>query len=128
MTRSRVVITGLGAVTALGSSVKSLWEGLLAGRSGIRRITHFDASNLPCQIAGEIPDFDPQDFMDRKDARRIPRCVQIAVASAVQAVNDAGLPDTMPEPERSSGLFGTAVGGFDNLKSLQDSGKLDEIL
>jgi 3-oxoacyl-[acyl-carrier-protein] synthase II len=115
VTRKRVVITGMGAVSSLGSSVSALWRGLLEGRSGIRRITLFDASGLPCQIAGEIPDFEPADFMERKEARRLPRSTQIAIASAVQAVADANLPEIMPEPERSGVIFGTAVGGFDNL-------------
>ncbi len=113
MTRPRVVITGLGAVTPLGSSVDLLWQGLLAGRSGIRRITQFDPSCLPCQIAGEIPDFDVALYMDRKEARRVPRSAQIALASAIQAVRDAGLPETMAEPERSGVVFGTAIGGLD---------------
>jgi 3-oxoacyl-[acyl-carrier-protein] synthase II len=113
MTRPRVVITGIGAVTPLGSSVDLLWEGLLAGRSGIRRITQFDASCMPCQIAGEIPDFDVALYIDRKEARRVPRSSQIALASAMQAVQDAGMPDTMTDPERSGVVFGTAIGGLD---------------
>lgn len=117
MDRKRVVITGLGAVTALGSSVKKLWDGLVNGHSGIRRITHFDPSALPCQIAGEIPDFDPTEYMKRKEARRLPRSTQIAVGAAVQAVDDAGFPPVMPEPERTGLVFGTAMGGIDNLIS-----------
>ncbi len=69
---TRVVITGLGAVSPLGASLEQYWDGLLQGRSGVRRITQFDASNLPCQIAGEIPDFDVEMYMDRKEARRTP--------------------------------------------------------
>jgi beta-ketoacyl-acyl-carrier-protein synthase II len=111
--RPRVVVTGIGSITPLGNSVTQLWQGLLAGRSGIRRITQFDASDLPCQIAGEIPDFKPEDFVDRKVARRFPRSAQIALASAVQAVDDARLSDTMPNPERSGVIFGTAIGGLD---------------
>ncbi len=114
MTHSRVVITGLGAVTPLGSSIEKFWGGLKAGKSGIRRITMFDPSELPCQIAGEIPDFDPKDFMDRKMARRFPRAAQIALASAVQAVQDAGLPEPMPNPERTGVYFGTAIGALDS--------------
>src|SRR5512139_3476001 len=106
--RTRVVITGLGAVSPLGNTLKDLWDGWMEGRSGIRRITRFDASELPCQIGGEIPDFNPDDYLDRKEARRIPRSSQIALASAMQAVRDAALPETMPEPERSGVLFGTA--------------------
>jgi beta-ketoacyl-acyl-carrier-protein synthase II len=112
-TNHRVVITGVGVVTALGSSKRQFWEGLLAGKSGIRRITQFDASDLPCQIAGEIPDFDAGKFMDRKEARRNSRSAQIALAAAIQAVDDAGLPETMKEPEDSGVIFGTAIGGFE---------------
>jgi beta-ketoacyl-acyl-carrier-protein synthase II len=96
--------------------VDSFWEGLLQGRSGIRRITHFDAQSLPCQIAGEIPDFEPEDYLDRKEIRRMPRSAQIALAAAMQAVRDAGLPDRMPEPERAGVVFGTAIGGIDRIE------------
>lgn len=113
MKGNRVVITGLGAITVLGSSVPVFWENLLKGKSGIRRITQFDASNMPCQIAGEIPDFDPGQYMDRKEARRISRAAQIALAAAIQAVADAGLPEQMPEPERAGVVFGTAIGGYE---------------
>ncbi len=115
MSKPRVVVTGLGAVSVLGSSVQLLWEGLLAGRSGIRRITQFDASELPCQIAGEIPDFDPEKYIERKEARRLSRSAQIALGAAVQAMADAGLPDTMPEPERAGVVVGTAIGGIDKV-------------
>jgi len=113
--RTRVVITGMGAVSPLGNTLKDLWDGWMEGRSGIRRITRFDASALPCQIAGEIPDFNPDDYLDRKEARRIPRSSQIALAAAMQAVMDASLADTMPEPERAGVLFGTAMGGVDRM-------------
>ena len=115
MSRPRVVISGVGAVTPLGSSVPLMWEGLLAGRSGIRRITQFDASQLPCQIAGEIPDFEPNQYMERKEARRFPRSAQIALAAARQAVEDAGLPAEMTEPERSGVVYGTTIGGADRI-------------
>lgn len=113
--RRRVVITGIGAISPLGSSVQQLWEGWLQGRSGIRRITQFDPSDLPCQIAGEIPDFDPDQYLDRKEGRRIPRSGQIALAAAIQAVQDAGLPETMPDGERAGVVFGTAIGGADKI-------------
>ena len=112
-TRKRVVVTGLGAITPLGSSVAQFWDGIINGRSGVRRITQFDASNLPCQIAGEIPDFNPENYINRKEARRTPRCGQIAVAAAMQAITDAGLPQTMPDEERSGVVLGTGMGGFD---------------
>ncbi len=113
MTRPRVVVTGLGAVTPLGSGVERFWDGLVAGRSGVRRITQFDASHLPCQVAGEIPDFDPLQFMDRKEARRFPRVTQIALAAAREAVQDAGLPTPLSDPTRAGVVFGTAIGGLD---------------
>jgi 3-oxoacyl-[acyl-carrier-protein] synthase II len=108
-----VVITGLGAVSPLGASLEQYWDGLMQGRSGIRRITQFDASEMPCQIAGEVPDFNVELYMDRKEARRTARAAQFALAAAIQAVEDAGLPEQMPEPERSGVLYGTAVGGGD---------------
>jgi 3-oxoacyl-[acyl-carrier-protein] synthase II len=115
MKRPKVVITGLGAITPLGSSVDLLWEGLVNCHSGVRRITQFDASDLPCQIAGEIPDFEAEQYLEKKEARRIARSAQIALASAIQAVRDAGLPETMAEPERSSVVFATAIGGVDRV-------------
>jgi 3-oxoacyl-[acyl-carrier-protein] synthase II len=111
----RVVITGMGAVSVLGTGLHVFWEGLLAGRSGIRKITQFDASTFPCKIAGEVPDFDPGQFMDRKEARRVPRSTQMALAAARMAVEDSGLPIPLPEPERSGVSFGTAIGGIDRI-------------
>lgn len=115
MTARRVVITGMSAITPLGASLQKLWEGLLSCKSGIQRITQFDASGLPCQIAGEINDFDPTAYLDRKEARRIPRVAQISLAAAMDAVRDAGLPDVMQEPERAGVVFGTAIGGVDRV-------------
>jgi beta-ketoacyl-acyl-carrier-protein synthase II len=113
MKKPRVVITGLGAITPLGQTLEGFWNNLLEGRSGIRKITQFDASGLPCQIAGEIPDFNPTDYLEKKEARRFARSSQIALAAAMKAAEDAGLPATMPEPERSSVYFGTGIGGLD---------------
>lgn len=126
MRQPRVVITGLGVISVLGFSAKALWESLLEGRSGISRITSFDASELPCQIAGEIPDFNPENYMPRKEARRLPRSSQMALASAMGAIADAGLPEVLPEPERSGVAFGTAIGGidtvYDNIELLREEG------
>ena len=112
MNRKRVVITGIGAITSLGCSPQLFWEGLLAGRSGVGRITQFDPKDYPCQIAGEAVDFEPTDYMEKKDARRMPRSAQFSIAATRQAVQDAGLPETMPEPERSGVVFGTAIAGI----------------
>jgi 3-oxoacyl-[acyl-carrier-protein] synthase II len=113
MTRKRAVITGLGAISPVGSTIDDFWGNLLAGRSGIRKITQFDASGLPCQVAGEIPDFNPTDYLDKKEARRLARSAQIALAAAMTAVEDAGLPEKMPQPERTAVYFGTGIGGLD---------------
>lgn len=111
--RTRVVITGVGAVTCLGQDPSSLWEGLLAGRSGIRKISLIDVSGLPCQIAGEIPDFDPATFMPAKEARRMARNSQMALASAMEAVEDAKIAPSLNDPERVGVYFGTAIGGME---------------
>jgi len=113
--RPRVVVTGVGAITSLGTTIDEFWGSLLAGRSGIRRITQFDASGLPCQIAGEIPNFEVSNYLDHKEARRIPRSSQIALAAAIQAVKDADLAETMPYPERAAVVYGTAIGGIDRV-------------
>ena len=115
MKEPQVVITGLGAITPIGNSVKSYWDRLRSGCSGIRRITQFDATDYPCQIAGGVSDFNATAYMDRKDARRITRSSQFALAVATQAVSDAGLPNTMPDPERVGVVFGTAIGGIDSI-------------
>jgi beta-ketoacyl-acyl-carrier-protein synthase II len=107
------VITGIGATTPLGSNVDKFWEDLLAGRSGIRRIQSFDASGMPCQIAGEIPDFEPTDYIPAKEARRMSRSSQIALAAVQMAVQDAGVEDSMADPERVGVSVGTAVGGIE---------------
>lgn len=115
--RTRVVLTGIGAISPLGSNAESLWNGCINGRSGVRNIRSFDASNLSCQIAGEIPDFEPLDYMDKKFARRIPRSGQIALAAAIQAVEDANLPPEMEDKERAGVVFGTTIGGLDYLEN-----------
>jgi beta-ketoacyl-acyl-carrier-protein synthase II len=113
MKGSRVVITGMGVVSVVGTGLQAYWEALKAGKSGIRRITQFDASKFPCQIAGEVPDFVVENFMDRKEARRVPRSAQFGFAAAKLAMEDAGLPTPLPEPERGGVAFGTAMGGLD---------------
>ena len=87
----RVVITGAGIVGPLGNDVETAWRRLVAGESGIGRITRFDPSHVTSQIAGEVKDFDPADFMDRRAARRMDAYSQYAVAAARPAVSDAGL-------------------------------------
>jgi 3-oxoacyl-[acyl-carrier-protein] synthase II len=87
----RIVVTGMGVISPLGVGIEPFWEGLAAGRSAIGRISHFDPSGFPCQIAGEVPGFAPQEFMDAKEARRMSRSSLFAVAAARMAVAAAGL-------------------------------------
>ncbi|MEW6566980.1 MAG: beta-ketoacyl-ACP synthase II [Chloroflexota bacterium] len=111
--RVRVVITGLGLVTPLGLDLNQIWQALLGGRSGIRRVTQFDASGLPCQIAGELTEYQPEDYFPAKEARRLSRCSQIALVAAQKAATDAGLITPFPHPERVGVYFGTAMGGLE---------------
>jgi 3-oxoacyl-[acyl-carrier-protein] synthase II len=113
MSNRRVVITGMGAVSVLGTGLRKFWEGLIAGRSGIRKITQFDASALPCQIAGEVPDFNPEEFLERKEARRMARSSQMALAAAKMALEDAGISLPVQEKERTGVSFGTSIGGLE---------------
>ena len=89
--RKRVVITGMGAITPLGKSVGEFWEGLVSGRSGIGPITLCDPSPYPCQIAGEVPNFDPGEYINPKEARRLARFSQLSIAASTMAVKDANL-------------------------------------
>jgi len=121
MDRVRVVITGLGTINPLGNSVTDFWQNLTSGKSGITRITHFDPSDMPCHIAGEVKNFDANEYMDRKTARHVPRSTQFAVAASRQALMDAGLNYPFKEPERVGVLLGTGIGGVDNILSAYDT-------
>jgi len=111
--QNRVVITGLGVITPIGSELDTFWQALLDGKSGVRRITQFDPEDLPCQIAGEIPDFDPTDHMLAKYARRMSRSSQLALVTAKKAIADSELPNPLPDAERVGVYFGTAIGGLE---------------
>ena len=124
--RSRVVVTGLGAVTPLGNDVPTLWEGLLAGRSGIGPITLFDPSHLEVRIAAEVKDFDPVALFGRRQARRNDRFTLFALEAARQAVDDAGLEFEGEDGWDVGVLIGSAIGGIltllENYDALQTSG------
>jgi 3-oxoacyl-[acyl-carrier-protein] synthase II len=109
----RVVITGLGLLTPLGSDLETVWADLLAGKSGIRRVTQFSPDGLPCQIAGEIPDYKPEDHFPAKEVRRLSRASQVAMVAARKAVADSRLPLPLVKPERVGVYFGTAIGGLE---------------
>jgi 3-oxoacyl-[acyl-carrier-protein] synthase II len=114
MEKKRVVITGLGAVTPVGLDVDSTWHNLLAGKSGVRRITHFDPTNFPAQLSGEVPDFDPRAYMSKVEARRMGRFSQLAVAAALQATEDARLADAKLDTQRAGVVLGNGIGGLPN--------------
>jgi 3-oxoacyl-[acyl-carrier-protein] synthase II len=109
----RVVITGMGAITPLGLTVADFWAGLKAGQSGVGLITRFDTENFGTKIGAEVKGFNPADFMDRKEARRMDRYTQYAVAAARQAWADAGLTEAAIDPERGGVYFGSGIGGME---------------
>ena len=111
----RVVITGLGAISPLGHTVAEYWDGLTHGRSGIGLITQFDPAEYPTHIAGEVKNFDVTHWMNIKEARRIGRASQLAIATANEALKDSGLGMPFPEDlqEETGVLIGTAMGNFD---------------
>ena len=108
----RVVITGLGVVSPIGIGWQKFFDNLIAGKSGIGRITHFDPSAYSCQIAGQVPDFDPGQFMDRKEARKLVRFIQFAIAAAKLAVADAKLEITESNANEVGVLIGSGIGGI----------------
>jgi 3-oxoacyl-[acyl-carrier-protein] synthase II len=113
----RVVVTGMGMLTALGKDVASTWEGMVAGRSGVATITLFDPERLECRIAGEVKDFDSSHVLDKKDQRRTDRYIQFGLVAARQAMDQAGLPARLEgtEAERTGVIFGTGLGGVGTL-------------
>ena len=103
----------MGVVTALGSDLETFWSNLVAGKSGVSRVEAFDASEFPTQVAAEVKDFNPENYMDKKDARRMDRFVQFAVAASRMAIRDAGLePGTNIDPERIGVMVGSGIGGL----------------
>jgi 3-oxoacyl-[acyl-carrier-protein] synthase II len=112
--RRRVVITGMGAMSPLGLDVNELWDGLINGRSGIDAITSIDTSNYPVKLAGEVKQFEPERYMDRKEARRMARFSQLAVAASVEATEQAGLANSGVDPERLGVILGNGYGGLPN--------------
>jgi len=107
-----VVVTGLGLVTPLGTGVDRNWDALLASRSGIRPITRFDASALPARVAGEVPDFEAERFIERKDLKKMDIFIQYAVAAAQMAMDDAGIRLPLAGPERTGVIVGVGMGGI----------------
>ncbi len=116
MELKRVVVTGLGALTPLGNNVDQYWSGLINGVSGAAPITLFDASKFKTQFACEVKGFDPTQFMDRKEARKLDRFVQFALACASEAVADSGLDKFQFTPERVGCIWGSGIGGLNTFQ------------
>lgn len=123
MSRRRVVVTGLGCISPVGNTVADAWSNILAGQSGIDRITKFDASNFSCQIAGEVKGFNVEEYMSAKDARSMDTFIHYGIAAAEQAVKDAGLPTGEALSEdlatRIGCVIGSGIGGLPLIENTQ---------
>jgi 3-oxoacyl-[acyl-carrier-protein] synthase II len=111
--RRRVVVTGVGLICAVGNTAEAVWKNLLAGQSGITRVTHFDASQFACQIAGEVKNFDPLHFIEKKELKKMGRFIHLALAAADEALRSSGLEITPQNATRVGVHIGSGVGGFD---------------
>ncbi len=117
MSKRRVVVTGMGVVSPVGGNLQDTWQSMLAGRSGIDTITCFDASDLPCRIAGEALDFDPSVCLSAKDERRMDRFIQLGIAAGFEAMNDAGLEVTEANAPMIGVYVGSGIGGIGTIES-----------
>jgi 3-oxoacyl-[acyl-carrier-protein] synthase II len=120
LARRRVVITGLGIVSPVGNSVEQAWQNILAGRSGIARITRFDVSTFPVQIGGEVKDFDIGDYLSPKEARRMDTFIHYGMAAGIQAIKDAGLEAHPANAERIGVAIGSGIGGLPLIEETRD--------
>ncbi len=114
--KKRVVVTGVSMITPLGTGTEKSWEGLLEARSGIRRITQFDASAFPSQIAGEVPDFDIDRFIETKEQKKMDRFIHLGFAAGIMAMEDSGLNVTEENDERVGVIVGSGIGGLTTIQ------------
>ncbi len=110
--KRRVVITGMGMITPLGKEVAEVWDGILAGRSGIHRLSVIDPAPFKVQVAGDIPDFDPGDFVDPKDHKRLDRFTLFAMYAGGKAILDSGIDFSKEDPFRTGVILGSGIGGL----------------
>ncbi len=120
MARRRVVITGLGIVSPVGNSIEQAWQNIVAGKSGIGRVTRFDASTFPTQIAGEVKNFDIGTYLSPKEARRMDTFIHYGMAAGIQAVKDAGLDAHSLDSERIGVAIGSGIGGLPLIENTHD--------
>jgi 3-oxoacyl-[acyl-carrier-protein] synthase II len=116
MDKKRVVVTGLGLITPLGIGVKTTWENLVNGKSGIRKITGFDTSAFPTQIAGEVENFNPEDYIEVKEVKKMDRFIHFAVAATTMALNDSGLKIKDNNADRIGVIVGSGMGGLHTIE------------
>lgn len=121
MSKRRVVVTGLGAVTPVGLSVAQSWENILAGKSGIEAVTSFDVSDFPVRFGGSVKDFDVETVMTRKEAKKMDTFIHYGIAAAVEAIKDAGLEVTEQNAERIGVAIGSGIGGLPGIEAGYDS-------
>jgi 3-oxoacyl-[acyl-carrier-protein] synthase II len=120
--KRRVVITGVGLVTALGNGTRETWQGLLAGRSGVGPITRFDPSQFPTRFAAEVKNFDPMRFMEKKEAKKMDTFIHFALAASEFAMQDAGLSAwSNADGERAGVIIGSGIGGFGTIESEKET-------
>lgn len=120
MTRRRVVITGLGAISPVGNTIPEAWDNIVNGRSGIGEITRFDASSFPVRIAGEVKGFDVSDYLSSKEARRMDAFIHYGLAAGVQAFRDSGLEVTEANADRIGVNIGSGIGGLPMIEDTHD--------
>jgi 3-oxoacyl-[acyl-carrier-protein] synthase II len=118
--RRRVVVTGVGLVSPLGVGTEVTWEGLMSGRSGIGQITRFDTTDYPSKIAGEVPDFDPLDYIEKKEVKKSDTFIHYALAAADFAVEDSGLEVPEDQAERVGVIIGSGIGGLPLIESMSE--------
>jgi len=109
----RVVVTGIGLICGVGNTTEDIWQALLSGKSGVARITQFDATNFACQIAAEVKNFDPLNFVEKKEAKKMARFIHLAIAASDEAMKMSGLKVTPENDERVGVHIGSGIGGFD---------------
>lgn len=120
MSRRKVVITGLGIISPVGNTIEQAWQNILAGRSGIDKITRFDASTFSAQIAGEVRDFDVSQYIPLKDARRMDTFIHYGIAAGIEAIKDAGLEASPANADRIGISIGSGIGGLPMIENTRD--------
>lgn len=114
----RVVVTGIGAVTSLGLNASDSWSGILSGKSGVGKITSFDTSKLPCKIGSILPNFNPQDYIEARELRKMDKFIHFGIAATTEAVEDSGWkPETDEQKERTGVMIGSGIGGLGTIES-----------